>query len=59
MEDQLFLRRAVWPLMRGRTFVQDRVFGYGATGTFDARFQLPRTMHVGQDDFTARRPKPR
>lgn len=59
VDDQLFLRREAWPFMRGRTFVQDSAFGYGATGEFDARFALPRDMHVGQDDSAARTAKRR
>lgn len=52
--DQLFLRREAWPFMRGRTFVQDSAFGYGASAEFDPRYPLPKNMHVGQDDFAAR-----
>lgn len=55
VEDQLFLRREIWPWMRGRVFVQDRSFGYGASAPFDPDFPLPWPMHIGQDDFTARR----
>lgn len=53
-DDQLFLRREIWPWMRGRAFVQDSVFGYGATGAFDPRFVLPGNRHVGQDDYAVR-----
>ncbi len=52
--DQLFLRREAWPFMRGRSFVQDSAFGYGATAEFDPSYPLPKNMHVGQDDFATR-----
>jgi hypothetical protein len=54
VDDQLFLRRAVWPYMRGRAFVQDSWFGYGETAPFDPDYPLPGRMHVGQDDYTHR-----
>ncbi len=54
VEDQLFLRHEVWPWMRGRVFVQDSAFGYGASAPFDPDFTLPGRMHIGQDDYAAR-----
>lgn len=54
VDDQLFLRREIWPWMRGRVFVQDSVFGYGASAPFDPDYELPGRMHVGQDDHAFR-----
>ena len=59
VDDQLFLRREVWPWMRGRAFVQDSWFGYGETAPFDPRFALPGRMHIGQDDHASRRTQAR
>ncbi len=56
VDDQLFLRRAVWPLMRGRVCVHDPVFGHGATHAVPAGFDLPGGMHIGQNHFAARAP---
>ncbi|MAM62712.1 hypothetical protein [Maritimibacter sp. UBA3975] len=55
VDDQLFLRREVWPWMRDRVFVQDSAFGYGESAPFDPDYTLPGRMHVGQDDFAHRR----
>lgn len=55
VDDQLFLRREIWPWMRGRSFVQDSAFGYGESAPFDPAYPLPRGMHVGQDDHVHRR----
>lgn len=52
--DQVFLRRVIWPLMRGRVFLQDGSNGYGATGVYDPTYVLPKRMHIGQDDVTMR-----
>jgi hypothetical protein len=54
VDDQLFLRREVWPYMRGRAFVQDSAFGYGESAPFDPDYPLPGRMHVGQDDYAHR-----
>lgn len=54
VDDQLFLRREVWPWMRGRVFVQDSAFGYGESAPFSPDYPLPGRMHVGQDDYAHR-----
>ncbi|EAQ12293.1 hypothetical protein BD830_101380 [Maritimibacter alkaliphilus HTCC2654] len=54
VDDQLFLRREVWPWMRDRVFVQDSAFGYGESAPFSPDYPLPGRMHVGQDDYAHR-----
>lgn len=54
VDDQLFLRHAIWPYMRGRAFVQDRFFGYGESAPFNSDFPNPSSMHIGQNDLATR-----
>jgi len=52
--DQVFLREAAWPLIRGRAKVHDSIFGQG--DPFPPGSNLPGNMHVGQNE-TKRRPR--
>lgn len=54
VDDQLFLRREIWPYMRGRAFVQDSHFGYGESAPFDPDYLMPGDMHIGQNDLAVR-----
>ncbi|MGH1367619.1 MAG: hypothetical protein ACRBCL_03310 [Maritimibacter sp.] len=54
VDDQLFLRREIWPYMRGRTFVQDSHFGYGESALFNPDYLMPGEMHIGQNDLAVR-----
>ena len=57
VDDQLFLRRVVWPLMRGRLCCHDAAFGFAATHSLPPEFARPPGRHVGQDERARRRPK--
>lgn len=58
--DQLFLREAIWPLVRRDALVHDAWFRHGTSRPFPEGFALPWPMHVGQNDSarTARRAAP-
>lgn len=42
--------------MRGRVCVHDPVFGYGATHEVPAGYDLPGSMHIGQNHAAHRLP---
>lgn len=49
--DQHFLRSELWPIVRQSVFVNDEQFGFGEVHPYDPDFALPRSMHIGQNDW--------
>lgn len=49
IEDQLFLRDEIWPLMKDRVCVQDSFFGYKETHKFRPGMGLGPNHHIGQN----------
>lgn len=56
--DQHFLRHEIWPVVRQSVYVNDENFGFGETHPYDPDYALPRSMHIGQDDWVHYRRKP-
>lgn len=49
--DQHFLRSVVWPIARNSVKIHDDYFDFMAPTRFSKDFELPRPIHVGQDDW--------
>lgn len=49
--DQHFLRSVVWPIARKSVLVHDRYFSFLAPRRYDADYELPARMHIGQNDW--------
>ena len=49
--DQHFLRQVIWPIMRGSVKIHDRFFNFMETDRYDASYELPTRMHIGQNDW--------
>lgn len=49
--DQLFLRREVWPIVRQDVLMHDAAMDLPGTTRFREEFALPRTLHIGQNDW--------
>ena len=49
--DQHFLRQVIWPIMRGSVKIHDRYFNFMETDRYDASYELPTRMHIGQNDW--------
>lgn len=49
IEDQLFLRDEIWPLMKDRVCIQDSFFGYKETHKFREGMGLGPNRHIGQN----------
>jgi len=55
--DQHFLRSEIWPIVRQSVFVNDEQFGFGEVHPYDPDYALPRSMHIGQNDWVHYRRK--
>jgi len=55
--DQHFLRTEIWPIVRQSVYVNDDQFGFGEVHLYDPDYALPRSMHIGQDDWVHYRRK--
>ncbi len=49
IEDQLFLRDEIWPLMKDRVCIQDSFFGFKETHKFRTGMGLGANRHIGQN----------
>ena len=52
--DQVFLREQIWPIVRQDALVHDACFGFGNPVRYRDEFTLPRSMHIGQNDWVHR-----
>ena len=50
-KDQHFLRRVIWPLMRGNVMLHDRHFTFMNPTRYDPSYKLPSRIHIGQNDW--------
>lgn len=49
--DQMFLRERIWRIIQHSLLVHDSVFDFGEKKDFPSVGTLPRSKHVGQNDF--------
>jgi len=54
--DQVFLRTAIWPIVRQSVLVHDAHFDFGEVRRYREEFRLPVRYHIGQNDWVHRRP---
>jgi hypothetical protein len=52
--DQEFLRREIWPIARQSLTTHDRCFDLAAPRRYDPAFELPSSMHIGQNEMGRR-----
>jgi hypothetical protein len=49
--DQLFLRETIWPIMRNSVLAHDAYFNFMSPRRFNPDFALPKSIHIGQNDW--------
>lgn len=50
-KDQEFLRTEIWPIVRNSVHIHDSYFSFLSPARYDPDFALPRSMHIGQNDW--------
>lgn len=49
--DQEFTRNVLWPIVKQHNLTHDTHLGFGTAVPFREEFQLPRSHHIGQNDW--------
>lgn len=52
--DQHFTRQILWPIVQNDLVVHDSWFGFGDPSRYSPDFDLPSTMHIGQNEWARR-----